>query len=83
MMADWSPQEIEDRVREIWAGVLNAGEGEEDATFFELHGQSISAARIIARIEDEFGVAVDIGVLFRDCDVAMLAREVMATERRP
>jgi acyl carrier protein len=81
MTGEWSPQEIEDRVRKIWAEVLKAGEGEEDATFFELQGQSISAARIVARVEDEFGVAVDIALLFRDCDAATLAREVAATAR--
>ncbi len=81
-MGDLSPQEIEGRVRKIWADVLNAGEGEEDATFFELQGQSISAARIVARVEDEFGVVLDIGVLFNDCDAGTLAREVAATTQR-
>jgi len=80
---DRSPHAIEARVKQIWTEVLRAGEGEENATFFELQGQSISAARIVARVEDEFGVTIDIGVMFSDCDAATLAREVSAAAQSP
>jgi acyl carrier protein len=69
---------LEQRVREIWADVLGMRQGQEDATFFDLQGQSISAVRIIARIEDEFGIAVDVSFLFDDPDLGAFVREVVA-----
>ncbi|GAA2053375.1 hypothetical protein GCM10009839_71480 [Catenulispora yoronensis] len=71
--------EIERRVAEIWHDVLSIPEGSPaDATFFELSGQSISAVRIVARIEEELGVQVDMGDLFEDPDLASFARDVAA-----
>jgi acyl carrier protein len=64
-------------VEEIWRDVLGMPEGRQDATFFELQGQSISAVRIVTRIEDELGVAVDVGLLFEDPDLTTFTREVL------
>jgi acyl carrier protein len=61
--------EIERQVTEIWRDVLGARSDQDDATFFELSGQSIAAVRITARVEDEVGVLVDIGDLFEDPDL--------------
>ena len=61
--------EIERQVTEIWRDVLGARSDQDDATFFELSGQSIAAVRIAARVEDEVGVQVDIGDLFEDPDL--------------
>jgi hypothetical protein len=61
--------EIEQRVTEIWRNVLGARPGQDDATFFELSGQSIAAVRITARVEDEVGVLIDVGELFEDPDL--------------
>lgn len=61
--------EIERKVTEIWRDVLGARPGQDEATFFELSGQSIAAVRITARVEDELGVLVDIGELFEDPDL--------------
>jgi acyl carrier protein len=69
--------DVEERVAEIWRDVLGVPEGVDDATFFELQGQSISAVRIIGRIEDEFGIGVDVGILFEDPDLVTFAREVV------
>lgn len=69
---------ISEKVEQIWRDVLDVAEGQEDATFFELEGQSISAVRIAARVEDEIGVQVDIGDLFEDPDMATFVRDVMA-----
>jgi acyl carrier protein len=69
---------IEQRIRRIWADVLGMREGQQDATFFELMGQSISAVRILARIEDELGITVDVGFLFDDPDLPTFVREVLA-----
>ncbi|MEU0565753.1 phosphopantetheine-binding protein [Nonomuraea sp. NPDC005983] len=70
--------EIERRVSEIWRDVLGARPGQDDATFFELSGQSIAAVRITARIEDEVGVLVDIGELFEDPDLPAFVAIVLA-----
>lgn len=72
---------IENGVEEIWRDVLGIPEGRSDATFFELQGQSISAVRIVARIEDELGVAVDVGILFEDPDLPTFVRAVVDTVR--
>ncbi|GAT67110.1 phosphopantetheine-binding protein [Planomonospora sp. ID91781] len=70
--------EIERRVERIWKDVLGVPEIPSDATFFELGGQSVSAVRIIARIEEELGVVIDMGDLFEDPDLVTFARDVAA-----
>ncbi|MER6949260.1 phosphopantetheine-binding protein [Nonomuraea sp. NPDC000554] len=70
--------ELERRVTEIWRDVLGTRPGQDDATFFELSGQSIAAVRITARIEDEAGVLVDIGELFEDPDLPAFVAIVLA-----
>ncbi len=72
------PAEIEQRVTGIWRDVLGARPGQDDATFFELSGQSIAAVRITARVEDEVGVLVDIGDLFEDPDLPEFVALVQA-----
>lgn len=70
--------EIGRRVTEIWRDVLGARPDQDDATFFELSGQSIAAVRITARVEDEVGVLVDIGDLFEDPDLPQFVELVLA-----
>jgi len=65
-------------VEDIWNEILGVREGQATATFFELQGQSISAVRIAARIEDELGIVVDIGELFEDPDRSAFVRQVVA-----
>ncbi|PZF93703.1 phosphopantetheine-binding protein [Micromonospora deserti] len=69
---------IEKRVEQIWRDVLHMPQERSDATFFELQGQSISAVRIVTRIEDELGVVVDVGLLFEDPDLATFTAAVAA-----
>lgn len=61
--------ELERRVSAIWCDVLGVAQAPADATFLELQGQSISAVRIVGRIEEELGVDVDAAVLFEDPDL--------------
>lgn len=75
---DLSPAAVEKHVEEIWRTVLDMPEGRSDLTFFDLQGQSISAVRIVARIEDELGLVVDVGVLFEDPDLTTFTRAVLA-----
>ncbi|XVQ84307.1 phosphopantetheine-binding protein [Microbispora siamensis] len=63
---DLSFPEIQKRVEEIWIGVLGVTEGQESVPFFELGGESVAAARIVARVEDQLGVLVEIGDIFED-----------------
>ena len=70
--------EIERKVTEIWRDVLGARPDQDEATFFELSGQSIAAVRITARVEDELGVLVDIGELFEDPDLPGFVAVVLA-----
>ncbi|MFF5179672.1 phosphopantetheine-binding protein [Micromonospora sp. NPDC000316] len=72
---------VEKRVAAIWSDVLRMPPDRPEATFFELQGQSISAVRIITRIEDELGVVVDVGLLFEDPDLAAFTAAVVAASR--
>jgi acyl carrier protein len=67
-----------EHIKAIWSDVLNVPDIRADATFFELSGQSISAVRIVARIDDELGVQIDMGDLFEDPDLATFTRDVVA-----
>jgi acyl carrier protein len=68
---------VRGQVAAIWNAVLGASDGD-DSTFFDLNGQSISAVRIVAGIEESTGVLVDIGDLFEDLDLATLTDQVLA-----
>lgn len=57
---------LEKKVEEIWKNILNVPDGMEDSSFFELNGESISALRIVSRVEEELGIAVDVGDIFED-----------------
>ncbi|TDD33895.1 phosphopantetheine-binding protein [Actinomadura sp. KC06] len=72
---------ISEKVAEIWRDVLGAPDGDSSATFFELKGQSISAVRIAARIEDELGIEVDVGLLFEDPDLDSFTHEVLSAAK--
>jgi acyl carrier protein len=58
--------DIRQKVTKIWTDVLTVGHGEENATFFELNGESISATRIASRIDEEFGVWIEVADIFED-----------------
>ncbi|MGN9910213.1 phosphopantetheine-binding protein [Phytohabitans sp. LJ34] len=73
-----SVAEIENQVASIWRDVLDVPPGEDGATFFELNGQSISAVRIVARVQEEIGVQVDLGDLFEDPNLATFTRDIVA-----
>ena len=74
--SELSPSLVEKKAEEIWKTELRVTEGQTDATFFELSGQSIAAVRIAARVEEELGVTIDIGDLFEDPDMNGFVRYV-------
>ncbi|GAA3796017.1 hypothetical protein GCM10022226_14190 [Sphaerisporangium flaviroseum] len=63
---DLSVSAIQEKVEKIWKDVLAVVPGEEDATFFELQGESIAATRIASRVEEEIGVDIEVADLFED-----------------
>jgi acyl carrier protein len=70
---------IAQKVEEFWRAALTVPDGQEDATFFELGGESISAVRLVSRIEEELGIWIDVGDLFEDDpNLAALIRSVTA-----
>ncbi|MFC0863876.1 acyl carrier protein [Sphaerimonospora cavernae] len=67
------------KIMEIWKRVLDVPDGMEEATFFDLEGESISAVRIVSRIEEEIGVSLDVGDIFeKDPNPEALVRMVAA-----
>lgn len=58
---------IEEKVSAIWNELLGAEAArQEDATFFELSGESISAVRMVARVEEDLGVLIEVGDIFEE-----------------
>ncbi|MCF6469944.1 acyl carrier protein [Nonomuraea sp. MG754425] len=77
MTGELSFSVIREKVGEIWNHVLDVPDGMEDATFFDLEGESISAIRLVSRIEEELGVTIDVGDIFEaDPNVEALAERV-------
>lgn len=68
---------VERKVEKIWREVLSIPRGGDELTFFELSGESISAVRIAAMVEEELGVSVEVGEIFEtDPNLAAFARTV-------
>ncbi|MFF0429992.1 acyl carrier protein [Streptomyces sp. NPDC004520] len=54
-------------VRSIWTAILgDTPESGSEVTFFEAGGESISATRLVARIEEELGVEIEVGDIFEE-----------------
>ncbi|AUX21192.1 uncharacterized protein SOCEGT47_016710 [Sorangium cellulosum] len=53
-----SQGEVESRLAGIWRELFGEGELRHDTDFFELGGNSLTAVRLLARVEDSFGVDV-------------------------
>lgn len=71
--------DIAQKVEEIWRSVLTVPAGQEDSSFFELGGESISAIRLVSRIEEELDIWIDVGDIFEeDPNLATLTQTVLA-----
>lgn len=69
---------VEQKVRDIWRDVFTVPAGQENATFFELGGESITAVRIVSRVEEELDVVIDIGDIFdEDPNLDAFVRNVL------
>ncbi|WP_167330277.1 non-ribosomal peptide synthetase, partial [Gordonia namibiensis] len=69
-------------IADVAAGVLNIDAGLVSATssFFELGGDSLSAARLAARLSDQLGVAVSVRDVFESGSIRALAETVGGSE---
>lgn len=68
--------EIETRLAGIWAETLGAERIGVDDSFFEVGGHSLLAIRIVARIEEQFGVVLPLKALFQNPTVSGLALKI-------
>ncbi|GII62800.1 hypothetical protein Skr01_28850 [Sphaerisporangium krabiense] len=76
---DLATQDIQEKVEKIWNDVLAVRVGEENATFFELNGESIAATRIASRVGDEIGVEIEVADIFEDDPtLAQFTRTILA-----
>jgi len=66
----------EEVMAQIWAEVLNLQQVGIDDNFFDLGGNSLLAVRMIVAIEQRFGVALPLQVLFRTPTVALLTENL-------
>jgi thioesterase domain-containing protein/acyl carrier protein len=75
--------ELESRLRAIWAPLLGIDESAVDAkaNFFELGGHSLLAARMLTRVEAQFGRRVTLASLFRAPTVRGLAKLLVSDAR--
>ncbi|KOX04366.1 alanine-phosphoribitol ligase [Streptomyces sp. NRRL B-1140] len=68
----------EERIAEVWRAVLDVPRVERDADFFDLGGTSLSLLRMFDRVNEVFGLDLDITVLIDGATVRLLGRHVDA-----
>ena len=84
-----APDEIEDGIARIWSELLNASGASHESpsripvsaefvarNYFELGGDSLSAAQMLAQIEKRFGVRIPLALLLQEPTIERLAQIV-------
>jgi len=74
--------EVERRLANIWTSVLGLEAIDKTADFFELGGHSLLAARLLARIEAEFGERLSLLTLFKAPSIGEQAKLLMHGAQR-
>jgi thioesterase domain-containing protein/acyl carrier protein len=74
--------DIELRLAKIWSSVLGLEVIEKTADFFELGGHSLLAARLLARIDAEFGKRLSLLALFKASSLDEQAKLLMHSDQR-
>ena len=70
--------EIEEKLVEIWADILKIDTAEisADANFMDLGGHSLKVIRVIARIQKEYGIKINIQTFFGEPILATIAEDI-------
>lgn len=74
--------EVERRLATIWSSILGIEAIDKRADFFELGGHSLLAARLLARIETEFGQRLGLLTLFKAPNIEAQAKLLMQPDQR-
>lgn len=69
---------IESRLLAIWKDVLKASSDDVTADFFELGGHSLLAAKLLTRIEKEFGTNLSLAFIFQSPTIEQMAAALRA-----
>ena len=75
--------ELEERLAEIWAGVLKLGKEQisVNASFFELGGHSLRAMTLVNKIQGELGLEISIKDVFERKDILSLSKLLRSSKR--
>jgi non-ribosomal peptide synthetase component F/thioesterase domain-containing protein len=73
--------ELEERLAAIWSDMLGVPGIDAGANFFELGGHSLLAARMLARVEREFGHRITLATLFHSPTIRGLAQALQTDKR--
>uniref|UniRef100_A0A915Q4E9 Carrier domain-containing protein n=1 Tax=Setaria digitata TaxID=48799 RepID=A0A915Q4E9_9BILA len=71
----------EERLAKVWAEVLSRTAIDIQESFFDLGGHSLLAARLLYKIEEEFGVQLSMRELFSTPTVCSLARRIDSKDK--
>ena len=82
---DAETAELEQSVRVLWAAVIRVPEDvvTRDADFYELGGDSLGAARILASVRKQFGVGITLDRLHEVQTVRSMAARIAAVRNEP
>jgi len=73
--------EPESRLRALWRDVLGADEAPERVSFFSAGGDSVKAVKLIARVNREFGIRLELREIFSHSSFEEFAAQVSAQRR--
>jgi aspartate racemase len=73
--------EVEKRLLVIWKDVLRTSSDDVTQDFFELGGHSLLAAKLLVRIEKEFGTTLSLAFIFQSPTIAQMA-EALRLDRQ-
>ena len=63
-------------LRGIWADVLGAPVEGDNPSFFEVGGESITAMTLVFRVQETYGVQMDVGDLFEAPTLKEFAKRI-------
>jgi acyl transferase domain-containing protein len=70
------PPPTADRLRQLWSAVLGEDDISQDADFFDLGGNSLSAVKLISNVRAEFGIELSVVTLFEHSTLDALAGQI-------